>query len=604
MVDYKQDILESLTDGVWLMSEDGKTVNISRGFWSRLGLDLSTEEMPVDRLEEYVFDGDMQLFRFLLNSDSDFQERSSSIVRFIHNDGGWVWFELKLKNLTSHGGRRAFLFFDISSTKEREQIYNEFDSINSTGGYYLNMEDMQIFWTPSMYKIHGLEKGATPTVENAINFYKEGESRERIEILFNDSVINGTEFDAEFEFIDASGVEKWVRSRGKPLMKDGKCKMVYGTIQDITKDKLKELAVDTSRRRFEEVFNSTYQFCGIIDEDGTLIEANETALSFAGITPQEIEGKKFWEIHWWQNSAENRKSLELAIKLAAKGEFVRYNTKVWDKDCNEVTIDFSLKPMKNGGNSSNHIIAEGRVIQDIIDAQKSLEAMVRKITHQNETLRNFAHIVSHNLRSHASNIGLLTSIMESGVDKPLDAKVHGMLELASARLTETISHVSDVVVIHTSEGETPEVVNLLTSVNDAVATIGAIIKSAGASIKIEVSDEINIKGVKAYIDSIFLNLITNGVKYREKSRSCLLTIKATESNANVVLEFEDNGQGIDLEKHGAKLFGMYKTFHGNEDAEGIGLFITKNQIESMGGKIEVESQLGAGTKFIIKFLAA
>lgn len=66
-----------------------------------------------------------------------------------------------------------------------------------------------------------------------------------------------------------------------------------------------------------------------------------------------------------------------------------------------------------------------------------------------------------------------------------------------------------------------------------------------------------------------------------------------------MLNFQDNGLGIDLEKHGEKLFGMYKTFHQHPDSRGVGLFITRNQVESMGGKIEVSSTVNVGTTFSI-----
>ena len=75
-----------------------------------------------------------------------------------------------------------------------------------------------------------------------------------------------------------------------------------------------------------------------------------------------------------------------------------------------------------------------------------------------------------------------------------------------------------------------------------------------------------------------------------------------EEDGRVFFTVSDNGLGIDMEKHGDKLFGMYKTFHGNENSKGIGLFITKNQIESMGGSIEAESEPGKGTTFKINLL--
>lgn len=106
------------------------------------------------------------------------------------------------------------------------------------------------------------------------------------------------------------------------------------------------------------------------------------------------------------------------------------------------------------------------------------------------------------------------------------------------------------------------------------------------------------------MESIVLNLTTNAIKYRDPEKEPTLTIQSYTEDEFIVLSVEDNGKGIDMERYGGKVFGMYKTFHGNKDARGIGLFITKNQIESMGGTIELESAVGVGTTFKIKLLKA
>ena len=96
-----------------------------------------------------------------------------------------------------------------------------------------------------------------------------------------------------------------------------------------------------------------------------------------------------------------------------------------------------------------------------------------------------------------------------------------------------------------------------------------------------------------------INFLTNAIKYRSDERLPEIKITATVEDQYVVLKIIDNGMGIDLKKYGKKLFHMYKTFHSNKDAIGLGLFITKNHIESMGGKVEVKSEVGKGSEFSI-----
>lgn len=100
-----------------------------------------------------------------------------------------------------------------------------------------------------------------------------------------------------------------------------------------------------------------------------------------------------------------------------------------------------------------------------------------------------------------------------------------------------------------------------------------------------------------------MNFITNAIKCRSKERNAFVKISYTQENSSHVFVVEDNGLGMDLKKVDDKLFGMFKTVHGNQDAKGIGLFITKSQVEVLKGIIEVESKPNIGTKFKITFYA-
>ncbi len=244
------------------------------------------------------------------------------------------------------------------------------------------------------------------------------------------------------------------------------------------------------------------------------------------------------------------------------------------------------------------------VVQDITQLQEKeaeLLELINVASEQNNRLLNFAHIVSHNLRSHASNFSMLIELLGIEEDIFKKAEIMEMLNTASKNMLETIANLNEIIAINTNLNIKTEVVNLRHQIDEAFTNISELTKSSFAEIEINVPGDIQINVVKAYLESILLNIFTNAIKYKSPKRYPKITIDYQTTKGYAILTIADNGMGIDLEKHGHKLFGMYKTFHGNRDARGIGLFITKNQIEAMKGKIEVESKVDHGTKFKIYF---
>ena len=127
-----------------------------------------------------------------------------------------------------------------------------------------------------------------------------------------------------------------------------------------------------SERRFRAIFDQSYQFIGLMEPDGTLIEVNQTAVQFAGVTLDDVVGKKFWDTHWWQVSPTTQEKLKAAIERAARGELVHYDAEVQGAGGQLITIDFSIKPIRNLAGEVVLLIPEGR---DITDLRRTLESL-------------------------------------------------------------------------------------------------------------------------------------------------------------------------------------------------------------------------------------
>lgn len=240
-----------------------------------------------------------------------------------------------------------------------------------------------------------------------------------------------------------------------------------------------------------------------------------------------------------------------------------------------------------------------------ISAQKEKEQDLIKtlgiIGEQNSRLLNFAHIVSHNLRSHSGNIEMLLNIIAEETDEDFIKESFNHLRTSSKSLSQTIVHLKELVEIQSELVHKKENLNLNSYLGKTLDILGEEIKKNKVVIQNKVSKSETIIFNPAYLESILLNFTSNAIRYSHPDRTPVISYSLSSNKYHKVLEIEDNGLGINLEKHGKKLFGMYKTFHKHKDSRGIGLFITKNQIEAMGGRIDVMSQVGVGTTFKIYF---
>ena len=115
--------------------------------------------------------------------------------------------------------------------------------------------------------------------------------------------------------------------------------------------------------------------------------------------------------------------------------------------------------------------------------------------------------------------------------------------------------------------------------------------------EVTILKNLHLNTIPTYFESIITNLISNAIKYRSPDKKAFIKISAKKEKRKTVITIEDNGIGIDLSKNKEKIFGMYKTFHGNSDAIGLGLFMTKSKINVLGGTIEVESKTKEGSVF-------
>lgn len=258
-------------------------------------------------------------------------------------------------------------------------------------------------------------------------------------------------------------------------------------------------------------------------------------------------------------------------------------------------IQWDFKVVQLEGKAIAEIFCIGHDVTPVIQ-QHELEEVVDDMAEQIKKLLDFTYLISHNIRSHVANIMGIINLNEYGdqEDKELSWE---FLKRSVNGLDATIHNLNDIVAMQTKTKLSIKKIYIRAEFDRIIDTIRLLYDEADAKVVFNFYQLAFLCTNPAYFESIILNLITNAIKYKSPARPLLLQLSLTDHKGYAVLTFKDNGTGINLEKNGDKIFGMYKTFHGNVDAKGLGLFIVKTQIEAMGGKIEVDSVVDQFTSF-------
>lgn len=374
-----------------------------------------------------------------------------------------------------------------------------------------------------------------------------------------------------------------------------------GIIEDVTERMHTAEEAEKSQLRTTSLINTI---------DGIVWEANPDNFEFTFISKKSEEILGYTDVEW-------------LASLTFWADHIHPEDRGWALNyCSVCTKslkshDFEYRMLSKDGSvvwlrdivnviSENHkpVLLRGIMI-DITahkQAEKILNDSFNLATEQNKRLLNFSYIVSHNLRSHTSNIEAIANLIDmSSTDDTERKELVSLLKRASASLNETLINLNQVVNIHASININIEPLNLKHYIDKTIDALHEEIMIKNTTIhQHENCDEI-VNYNPAYLESILMNFIFNAIRYSHPDRDPVVDLKCFKKDEQLVLQISDNGIGIDLQKYGKELFGMYKTFTSNPHSKGIGLFMSKNQIDAMGGKVTVTSVLGQGTTFNIYF---
>lgn len=414
-------------------------------------------------------------------------------------------------------------------------------------------------------------------------------------------VLNGKVISYEINYVQPNGSDRWYKMNMFPVFnKESIAVGVVMAVEDINEGKLKEIHLNNVVKEITDYKRALDESSIVLitNEKGIITYANEYCLSITQYSLEELLNEDLGFLDSGLHTDDFFKDMWNTIQSGSiwKGEIRNKN-----KNGNFFWVDCTIVPFVDNEGKPYQYIAIQRDITHTKNAEFELNKSFSLVNEQNKRLLNFSYIVSHNLRSHTSNIISILNFLEKEDSETEKEELMQHLKRVSNSLNDTLFNLNEVVSIRNNINLIIEPLNLLEYIQQSIRVLEEQIRIKNVVIINEVEKNIMVQYNPAYLESILLNFISNAVKYSSAERQAEIALSVIYENSEMCLKIRDNGIGIDLKKNGDKLFGMYKTFNNNPDARGIGLFITKNQIDAMGGRVEVESELGKGSTFKIFF---
>ncbi|MBD2497056.1 PAS domain-containing protein [Nostoc sp. FACHB-280] len=346
----------------------------------------------------------------LYNAENESKQHLSIFdiqLRICTPSGKLKWCHFRSSPRRLEDGRIAWdgMVVDVTELKRTEEILRknealleEAQRVARLGNWDYDLATGKISWSKGLFELFRRDsKLSPPSYEENLQLYHP-EDREKLDQAVKRAISTGESYKLVMRATRTDNVEIYVEGIGYAEFNNhGEVVRLYGTAQDITERKQAEAALQASERRFRGIFNNSFQFIGLLSVDGTLLEANQTALDFAGIKPEDVINQPFWDTHWWTISPETQEQLKQAIASAAQGHFVRYEVDVLGANNQVATIDFSLRPLQDETGEVILLIPEGR---DITERQAALrdriqaEEKLRRSEAQLNAAQHIAHVGS------------------------------------------------------------------------------------------------------------------------------------------------------------------------------------------------------------------
>ncbi|MBA4056740.1 MAG: hypothetical protein C0490_18645, partial [Marivirga sp.] len=422
--------------------------------------------------------------------------------------------------------------------------------------------------------------------------------------IFNEvdrALTEGKKFHLKYRIQHQNGNWRWVDEVGVGFFSGERLDLIEGFISDITLQKQAEEKLEKVAAENYQLFNNPVTLNVIAGLDGFFKRINPTWTKLFGWTEEEFKSKRFFDFIHPDDIESTNRSVNF---LGAGNNLLSFENRYKCRDGSYRWLLWaSAVDVKNQliYASAIDITERKKSEEELLRSKQNIEAIALKLQEQNRQLDEFAHIISHNLRSPVGNIKALIGLLDHNSSVTDYQQICEKLKNVANNLGETMNELMETLKVKKETTIECVEIRFKEIFDKVIQSLEGELIQCEAQVTFDFNQAPTIIYSRSYLESIFQNLLSNAIKYRSPDRQPKIQVGTLLLGKSIVLRVSDNGLGIDLDKFGDKLFGLHKTFHEHKDARGVGLFLVKTQIEALGGSITAESKLNKGTTFIITF---
>nr|MBI1230064.1 PAS domain S-box protein [Cytophagales bacterium] len=431
-------------------------------------------------------------------------------------------------------------------------------------------------------------------------------SKDFIKGLWN-TISKGQIWKGELRNRAKDGSIYWVDTTIVPFVnQEGKPYQYVAIRSDITKRKVSEERLKATLRELSDYKDALDEsaIVAITDHRGTITHVNVKFCQISKYSEEELIGQDHRIINSGYHPPDFFQNL---WKTIANGKIWKGEIRNRAKDGTIYWVDTTIVPFLNATGKPYQYVS---IRNDITERKLTEEALkksndralgyIKAMENKNRQLVDFCNIVSHNLRAPLVNISMLVDYLEDAEDAIERSELQGKLKPVINHLMEVFNELVESIQVQQETDIVSDDIDLQKIIDRILVGFAPQILLSKAEIKTDFSTAPGVHFPSKYLESALTNLISNSLKYQSPDRSPVIRIASKRIDNKVQLSVTDNGLGFDLKLHQSNLFKIRKTFHKHKDAKGFGLFMTKTQVEAMGGRIWADSEPNKGSTFIIE----